>query len=240
MEDGTTTTSTITSQELLVLRDKVDSTWGDVCVGEYSRCYSLEKHKSVYLQFVCSKQWEFPAGATHMSVDCTADRQAKIEYVQRKKTHRHRKQIAIGVSISAGVAVALLVLWHLRRVCLRRLARAEQDGDNDGQQSRPVAIFSVMLCGYWCLIQKVVTSSSWERSGLLNAHLDGNLELSSVPSSSQQCRHHEDRSYPVTTTTVTTATTTRRKTASSQGAKVGKRCEEDLKLRYNKLQKMIL
>jgi len=47
--------------------------WPDECVGSFARCYSLEKDKAVYLQFVCDQGWELPQGTTHLSVNCTAD-----------------------------------------------------------------------------------------------------------------------------------------------------------------------
>jgi hypothetical protein len=52
--------------------------WGDQCVGDFARCYSLANDESIYLSFVCQKKWTFPSGATHMSVNCTADKAAKL------------------------------------------------------------------------------------------------------------------------------------------------------------------
>jgi len=99
--------------------------WGDECVGDYTRCYSLKKDEAIYLSFACGKGWTFPLGATHLSVNCTADKAAQLaalknptkEYIThitddtymkqieekeeqaRKETHRIELFLVIGLSI---------------------------------------------------------------------------------------------------------------------------------------------
>jgi len=99
--------------------------WGDECVGDYTRCYSLKKDEAIYLSFACGKGWTFPLGATHLSVNCTADKAAQLaalnkptkehngyitddiyinqnkemEEQARKETHRMELFLVIGLSI---------------------------------------------------------------------------------------------------------------------------------------------
>jgi hypothetical protein len=48
--------------------------WPDTCVGDFPRCYRLEHDEKVLMRFMCSQKLEVPEGATHLSVDCTADK----------------------------------------------------------------------------------------------------------------------------------------------------------------------
>lgn len=51
--------------------------WKDECVGDFARCYSVEEDEDIFLAFVCKKGWQFPSGTTHMSVDCSRDKEMK-------------------------------------------------------------------------------------------------------------------------------------------------------------------
>jgi len=99
--------------------------WGDECVGDYTRCYSVKNDEAIYLSFACGKGWTFPLGATHLSVNCTADKAAQLaalnkptkehngyitddiyinqnkemEEQARKETHRMELFLVIGLSI---------------------------------------------------------------------------------------------------------------------------------------------
>jgi hypothetical protein len=54
--------------------------WPDECVGDFRRCYSLEHHQSLLLDFLCLKDyWHVPEGTTHMSVDCTEDKDLVLQ-----------------------------------------------------------------------------------------------------------------------------------------------------------------
>jgi hypothetical protein len=59
------------------------SAWPDACVGDYSRCYRLDHDEEKLLQLICSKKLEVPEGATHLSVDCSADKTNLKEMLQR-------------------------------------------------------------------------------------------------------------------------------------------------------------
>jgi hypothetical protein len=52
--------------------------WADACVGDFPRCYKLDRDRDerVVLRLLCAKTLHVPAGATHLSVDCTADKDA--------------------------------------------------------------------------------------------------------------------------------------------------------------------
>jgi hypothetical protein len=55
--------------------------WGDECVRDFARCYSLEQDVDIYMPFVCSKKWTLPVGATHISVSCTRDNEMVNEQI---------------------------------------------------------------------------------------------------------------------------------------------------------------
>jgi len=60
-----------------VVRDYIQN-WPDECVGDFQRCYEVPIHERYYFNFVCQRAWQFPEGATHISVNCTADKAAKV------------------------------------------------------------------------------------------------------------------------------------------------------------------
>jgi hypothetical protein len=54
--------------------------WPDACVGDFVRCYKVDRDEHILLQHVCKKHLSVPAAATHISVDCTEDKeQQKIK-----------------------------------------------------------------------------------------------------------------------------------------------------------------
>ena len=68
-----------------VVRDYIQN-WPDECVGDFQRCYEVPVHERYYFNFVCRRAWQFPEGATHMSVNCTTDKAAKL--IQYDKANR--------------------------------------------------------------------------------------------------------------------------------------------------------
>ncbi|CAJ1944233.1 unnamed protein product [Cylindrotheca closterium] len=61
----------------------------DECVADFQRCYSLEHHRSVIWDFLCTKGWDIPEGTTHVSVDCQRDK----ELIIQATTHRREEMI---------------------------------------------------------------------------------------------------------------------------------------------------
>jgi len=51
--------------------------WPDECVADFSRCYILQRDKKILARHMCKYDWKYPEGATHVSVDCTADKKEK-------------------------------------------------------------------------------------------------------------------------------------------------------------------
>ena len=47
--------------------------WPDECVGNFARCYSVEKDQDIFRVFACQHDWTFPEGTTHLRVNCTAN-----------------------------------------------------------------------------------------------------------------------------------------------------------------------
>jgi len=83
-------TSDLCSSEnaFLTVREYVKD-FSDECVADFQRCYSLEHHRSVIWDFLCTKAWEIPEETTHVSVDCRRDK----ELVMEATTHRQEKMI---------------------------------------------------------------------------------------------------------------------------------------------------
>lgn len=83
---GTSSNSSISAMILPpVIRDYIQN-WPDECVGDFQRCYEVPIHERYYFNFVCQRAWQFPEGATHISVNCTADKAAKL--VQEDKNNQ--------------------------------------------------------------------------------------------------------------------------------------------------------
>ena len=62
--------------------------WKDECVGDFRRCYSIPSNEDIFLNFLCQKKWVVPNGTTHISLDCTEDKnikQEKIDEYQKKQ-----------------------------------------------------------------------------------------------------------------------------------------------------------
>ena len=66
----------------------------DECVGDFTRCYSLEHHTKIVWEFLCDKEWKLPQGTTHISVDCTADKKLALESAirERQEATQQRRQ----------------------------------------------------------------------------------------------------------------------------------------------------
>lgn len=72
----------------LTVQDYVEN-FPDECVADFQRCYSLEHHRSIIWDFLCTKGWDIPEGTTHVSVDCTRDK----ELIMMATTHRREEMI---------------------------------------------------------------------------------------------------------------------------------------------------
>jgi hypothetical protein len=101
--------------------------WPDECVGDYMRCYSVTTDQKILLRHFCkeSHKWDgsLPTGTTHVSVDCTADKEKKRERVAKDpnadrqdayfaQALRHRRELFMFVI--AIVAICLCACF----VCL--------------------------------------------------------------------------------------------------------------------------
>lgn len=66
--------------------------WGDECVGDFSRCYSLKHHRRVLFDFLCMIDWAIPEEATHVSVNCVEDKQMVLGAAKQwHSAARHNK-----------------------------------------------------------------------------------------------------------------------------------------------------
>jgi hypothetical protein len=83
----------------------------DECVGDFERCYSLEHHSKYLYPFLClpeelpsqeylvngisyHSRWELPPGTTHVSVDCTLDKDVghDVTNARVKEERKHARQ----------------------------------------------------------------------------------------------------------------------------------------------------
>lgn len=78
--------------------------WPDECVGDFRRCYSVERDESIFRNFFCKVKpdWKIPSDTTHISVSCVDDKQALINrmnnrtfdddpYFEREKAAREKE-----------------------------------------------------------------------------------------------------------------------------------------------------
>mmetsp|Transcript_9014 Transcript_9014/g.15048 ORF Transcript_9014/g.15048 Transcript_9014/m.15048 type:complete len:270 (+) Transcript_9014:70-879(+) len=132
--------------------------WADECVGDFNRCYSVERDQHVYLGFVCAKKWKFPEGTTHLSVNCTTDKQHKEKLLEKnernndentyfKQEQRTMHEMEIAATVMAVLVFLLCIcccyaghrwfvvpyqqsLTHDRRQERVELMPKEDDNDN--------------------------------------------------------------------------------------------------------------
>jgi hypothetical protein len=82
---ATTSFSTsYTSSSIMSVKEYVTN-WPDECVSDFPRCYSLNYHSKLIWEFLCAKEWTVPKGTTHISVDCTVDKQQVREAELREQ-----------------------------------------------------------------------------------------------------------------------------------------------------------
>jgi hypothetical protein len=104
----------------------------DECVGDFGRCYSLQHHSKYLYPFLClldhvpnedsainpltyHSRWELPAGTTHVSVDCTIDKDlvrdvtaARLE--EERKHVREARREEMGMKLFNWLLVCLSTL----------------------------------------------------------------------------------------------------------------------------------
>jgi hypothetical protein len=130
--------------------------WPDACVGDFPRCYKLDRESDerVVMGFICSKKLEIPAGVTHLSVDCTADKAELKKMLKNgaldEDTHsdpymrQHQREQREYYAFIAALAVAacacgffclLLVHRYAFKPYLKALKRTRSDPELAGLTS---------------------------------------------------------------------------------------------------------
>ena len=81
-------TSTVCSDENRINKVTIKEyvrQWPDECVGDFARCYAVNKDEDIFRNFFCRKtNWKIPEDTTHISVSCMDDKEAKIVHNQNK------------------------------------------------------------------------------------------------------------------------------------------------------------
>jgi hypothetical protein len=83
-DDGTAfQASTVCSDKNRINKETIKEyvrMWPDECVGDFSRCYSVDRDESIFTKFFCKTKpnWKIPEDTTHIGVSCIEDKQAKI------------------------------------------------------------------------------------------------------------------------------------------------------------------
>jgi hypothetical protein len=83
-DDGTAfQASTVCSDKNRINKETIKEyvrMWPDECVGDFARCYSVDRDESIFTNFFCEKKpnWKIPEDTTHIRVSCIEDKQAKI------------------------------------------------------------------------------------------------------------------------------------------------------------------
>jgi hypothetical protein len=128
--------------------------WPDTCVGDFPRCYRLDHDEQLLIAFVCSRKLEVPEGATHLSVDCTADKtllkkmlkngdldnDPRFAPYQRQAQKERREYYAFVVALAvAACACCLFCLLLVHRYAfkpyLKALKRTRSDPELAGLTS---------------------------------------------------------------------------------------------------------
>jgi len=111
-DDGSSfRTSTVCSKKNSINKETIKEYvigWPDECVGDFARCYSVDRDENVFRNFFCNTKpdWKIPKDTTHISVSCIDDKEAKIAFNQNrtggeryfeKEAARQEKQFLIKV-----------------------------------------------------------------------------------------------------------------------------------------------
>ena len=100
--------------------------WKDECVGDFRRCYSIPHDKGIFKSFLCLKKWSVPKGTTHISVDCTEDKVARLEpgdnldpfFKQQEKILREMERILFVILslliLMFGACTTLMYRWVIK------------------------------------------------------------------------------------------------------------------------------
>ena len=124
--------------------------WPDECVGDFQRCYSVEKDAKIFLKHFCLQQWDIPDKATHISVDCTADKELAREHndkggpgdvykqmimanqEQERKHHLEKIAIVIGLVVFSCCCCWCFLILAYKAVFvpyLKALKKSKSDPD---------------------------------------------------------------------------------------------------------------
>ena len=79
---------------ILLFQDYVFQ-WPDECVGDFSRCYSIQRDVKIFAQRFCNKDWIIPEGVTHIAVDCSMDKATKVKKAKLVLERMERNQAQI-------------------------------------------------------------------------------------------------------------------------------------------------
>jgi len=109
-------TSSLCSSDngFLVMKEYV-SDWHDECVGDYSRCYSLEHHRHILFDFLCAMNMELPPETTHVSVNCMEDKELWLEAQERSQEEGEHEKTPEGWE---GIEIKLFNVLLVMGCCL--------------------------------------------------------------------------------------------------------------------------
>lgn len=171
-------TSNLCSKEngFLTIEDYVHD-WRDECVGDFSRCYSMDHHRLIVFDSLCAMVGNIPDGTTHVSVDCTEDKelilQAENMYETAAQYEKKQEQLdkvelkLINTVIILGSCLACIYVvsrWIIRPLVAP--ANLELDASQQLSQTQCSHTRSCQ-CGRWTVSQ---------HSSLDMANSDDNME----------------------------------------------------------------
>ena len=174
----------------------------DECVGDFTRCYSLEYHSKVVWEFLCDKEWKLPEGTTHISVDCTADKKLMMESAlrERQQATQQRQQsmrtvyqlkftnfaIIAGSCFFGILAIAHLIVKPMSQMMMSSLSlKGPQQPPHEGDGGSTVATgdtsSAVVVQQIPCLTNRTSSVSVDETSSRISSSMDGSFHLMGEP-----------------------------------------------------------
>jgi hypothetical protein len=85
------------------------SYWPDACVGDFRRCYMIDRDEHIILPHLCRSKTSVPEGTTHISVDCTADKANQTRIAQ--------SHFAVNAAVIAAGLVCVFCCLALFKRC---------------------------------------------------------------------------------------------------------------------------
>ena len=111
--------------------------WPDECVGDFARCYNLSEEDQYHQELLCPSLLRFlttpiPVGTTHVSVDCTIDKELMLERFEYTAKLQHdvirdvvsaKKETTLFTAVTMLCSM-LIVIYSISQLVVKPIVNA--------------------------------------------------------------------------------------------------------------------